>query len=77
MDGSYSTADGELQHTGWVKINAGDAAGRFTNICGQNKSYWQYQQTKLYIAGDFYFSVKPPFKKGSNPFEQHFLEPSE
>jgi hypothetical protein len=26
--GSYSTMDGELQHTGWVKINAGNVAGR-------------------------------------------------
>jgi hypothetical protein len=30
MDESYSTLDGELQQTGWVKINAGDAAGRCT-----------------------------------------------
>ena len=34
---SYSTADGELQHTGWVKINAGTAAGRCRNIFGQKK----------------------------------------
>jgi hypothetical protein len=35
--------DGELQHTGWVKINAGTAAGRCRNIFGQKNSYWQYQ----------------------------------
>ena len=34
-DGSYSTADGELQHTGWVNINAGTAAGRYRNIFGE------------------------------------------
>ena len=28
----------------------------------KNKSYQQYQQTKLYISEDFYFEVKPPFK---------------
>ena len=37
--GICSTLDGELQHTGWVKINAGNGAGRFRNIFGQNKSY--------------------------------------
>jgi hypothetical protein len=27
----------ELQNTGWVNINAGDAARRCRNIVGQNK----------------------------------------
>jgi hypothetical protein len=58
---SYSTADGELQHTGWVKINAGTVPGRCRNIFGQKYFYWQYQWTQLYIFGSFYFSVKPPF----------------
>ena len=43
VDGGYSTADGELKHTGWVKINAGNAAERFINIVGPKKSYWHYQ----------------------------------
>jgi hypothetical protein len=59
---SYSTTDGELQHTGWVKINAESAAGRFRIIFGQQNYYWQYQWTQLNIFGSFYFSVKPPFK---------------
>ena len=29
--------EGELQHTGWVKLNAEIAAGKCTNICGQTK----------------------------------------
>jgi hypothetical protein len=29
--------DGELQHTGWVKINARTAVGRTGNIFGQKK----------------------------------------
>jgi hypothetical protein len=35
--GSYITTDGELQHTGWVKINGETDAGRCKNIFGQNK----------------------------------------
>ena len=31
------TSVGELQHTGLVKINAGDAAGRCRSLFGQNK----------------------------------------
>jgi hypothetical protein len=34
---SFSTSDGELQHTGWVKITAGTAAGRCRNIFGQQQ----------------------------------------
>jgi hypothetical protein len=40
---SYSTLEGELQHTGWVKINSGNAGGRCRNIFEQNESYQQYQ----------------------------------
>jgi hypothetical protein len=43
--GSYSTLDGELQHTGWVKLNSGNATGRCRNIFEQNKRYQQYQTT--------------------------------
>jgi hypothetical protein len=28
LDGSYSTLNGELKHTGWVKINPGDVRCR-------------------------------------------------
>jgi hypothetical protein len=31
------TTDRELQHTGWVKINAGTAAGRCRNILNEIK----------------------------------------
>jgi hypothetical protein len=65
---SYSTTDSELQHTGWVKINAGTAAERCRNICGQQNYYWQYQWTQFYIFGSFYFSVKPPFNVGIGVF---------
>jgi hypothetical protein len=34
---NYSTADGELQHTGWVKINAGTAAGRCRKFLDNKK----------------------------------------
>ena len=33
--GSYRTLDGELLHAGWVKRNAGDAAGSCRNISGK------------------------------------------
>jgi hypothetical protein len=39
---SYSTPDGELKQSGWVKICAGTAAGRCRNILVQKKSYWQF-----------------------------------
>jgi hypothetical protein len=39
---SYSTLDGKLQNTGWVK-NSGTAAGRCRNIYGGKDKYYQYQ----------------------------------
>ena len=48
MDGELQHSDGELQHTGWVKINARTAAGRCRNIFGQNISY-QLLDTNLTV----------------------------
>ena len=58
--------DGELLHGGWVKINAGNAAGRCGNIFGQKKVTGSIsRQTSTFP--EVLFTVNPPLKHQKSP----------